>query len=612
MSMSSEIPLGVIAVIMWGLVIGAQSLVEPNKTLQPESYWLWSLVALAVGFTLFSMVSSASLVLTLANTSFVMGYVYVGLFARSLSRPLSTKTNFYPLAAILVYGLVFEYLRQRDVVIGREVMMLLACSSLLVWRLAELWRADTQGSTALKFLVVASSAELLSAVTRLVLLYVEVRAPGTNAFYQEPFWSALNPSVWFACQVLSAIAMIAFFIEKRSVTELKLVQDAQRANMTKGQFLSSAAHEIRTPLHGLIGLLSMAIRSSPPAEIKKSLDQAYYSSKTLLLILNDILNFSKIEAGVIDIRKTPFEIQTMFHETKALFSIPAIEKDIQLRFDLDPDVPKIVVCDSHKLRQILFNLIGNAIKYTDQGSVEIKTRLERLDSQWGALQISVIDTGIGISAEDLPFVLEPFRQVDNAHRDRYDGIGLGLSISQSLLLMMDTKLVMHSKPNKGTVASFSLRIALDPNVQSMPLVKDTPPTMTNQSVRQSLAGRCILVVEDNPVNMEVVRQYSKHLRVKPTFAQDGVQCLNALKANTYDLLLMDIRMPNLGGNETTKKIRQMNHLQKLPIVGVSASSTPHDLEASLGSGMNDFLFKPFNVEEFEAILLKNIAPSLAT
>lgn len=381
---------------------------------------------------------------------------------------------------------------------------------------------------------------------------------------------------------------------------------AQKANLTKSQFLANVSHEIRTPLHGLIGMLSTILRSPVSEEIKKSLDKALYSSKALLFVLNDILNFAKIEAGKIEVNIEPFRLKQLFEDVSDLFVISATDKKIDLRFDLDPKIPDVLMGDFFKLRQVLFNLVGNSIKFTRQGSIEIHTRLEKIVDQNVILTIGVKDSGVGMSFDDLEEIFQPFRQLDNTDTRNYEGIGLGLSIVQSILSAMHSRLDIKSQPGVGTDASFELCLGMPSKLQSDSInlkLNSQDPDLILIS-KEILVGKRILVAEDNPINVEVVRHYLEFLKIEADFVLDGKECLEAIEKHPYDLILMDIQMPNIDGIHATSQIRSNEKFKDLPIIGLSAAITVEDREKSLRSGMNDYLVKPFELNELAEVIMK--------
>jgi signal transduction histidine kinase len=383
---------------------------------------------------------------------------------------------------------------------------------------------------------------------------------------------------------------------------------AENANLAKSQFLANVSHEIRTPLHGLIGLLSSVIRSPMSEEIRKSLDKALYSSKTLLHVLNDILNFSKIDSGVVEVKTGPFSIKQLFDDVSDLFLVAATDKNIQLRFDLDSHIPEPLTGDFFKIRQVLFNLVGNSIKFTSHGFIEVKAHLEKINNQQASFTISVKDSGVGISAEYLEEIFEPFRQIDNSSSRHYEGVGLGLAIAQKILNLMDSKLVIKSQKDLGTEASFNLRLPISPQVPLGYLKLDANPQDSELKFlsQNSLSNLRLLVAEDNPINVEVIRQYLGFLKINAYFVADGQACIDELKRNQYDMVLMDLQMPNLGGIDATSQIRMIEGFKNLPIIGLSASIGEDDREKGVRSGMNDYLVKPFELDELAKIIMRHI------
>jgi len=401
----------------------------------------------------------------------------------------------------------------------------------------------------------------------------------------------------------------SLLIEKDQLIEV-LSQEklkSERANIAKSHFLANMSHEIRTPLHGVIGVTSMILKLSLSEEVRKSLDKVLYSSKALLVILNDILDFSKIEAGVIEIYQEPFKVKHLIDDIRDLFSLSASEKGIELLFDIDPTIPEVMIGDFYKLRQILFNLVGNAIKFTPQGFVKVKIQVDQIEARSAQLTMTVKDTGIGISEKDLKVIFEPFNQLDNTNSRRFDGVGLGVSITQNILLKMDSELVIKSQLGVGTESTFSIRFEINDQIPYQHRTLGSSK-LEEQSIfpYPSLTGRHVLVAEDNPINVEVIRQYLNFLKIKSHFVTDGLQCIDALNSITYDCVLMDIQMPNLDGIKTTRQIRLIESLKNIPIIGLSAGVAQSDRDSGLESGMNDFLAKPFEVEELANTLMKHL------
>lgn len=628
------------SLILWGLVIISLPFFKADKD-TASTYWFWALIALALAYFFFAIASTTFIaLLTIANICFVASHLYFALFARALFKPVTQKWKYLSLLGLLVFGIVFEILRQKGSFVSR--VSLVGITSILCMLCTFITFAvfGFKKSKQLKFVFIATILGLIFGLARMALLYLDPPPANIN-LYQESVISTLLRLCWFAFQVLSYIAVIGYFIEKISVDrttfalerqknaglsqELQNVNQlleeknellhalnlekikSEKANEAKGQFLANISHEIRTPLHGVIGLVSVILKSPMSEEIKKSLGKVLYSSKALLLILNDILDFSKIEAGFIEIHQEPFKMKHLMDDVQDLFLIPATDKGIELRFVIDPDTPEVMMGDFYKLRQVLFNLVGNAIKFTQQGYVEVKVRVDQIKEDSVRLRIVVQDSGIGISETDLQGIFEPFNQLDNTNTRRYDGVGLGLPITRNILRKMGSDLMLKSQPGVGTESFFEIRLEINP---SIPYIHRAMEAFSQEQVSDlqypSLVGRRVLVAEDNPINTEVVRQYLDFLKVESYFVTDGNQCLEALKSQTFDGVLMDIQMPHLDGIQATYQIRMIAELRDLPIIGLSAGGADNNRDEAVQSGMNDFLVKPFEVVALAQVLMKNL------
>ena len=376
----------------------------------------------------------------------------------------------------------------------------------------------------------------------------------------------------------------------------------EMASGAKSQFLANVSHELRTPLHGLIGMLSIVIKSDIAIETHKSIDKAIYSAKALLTILNDILDFAKIESGIMTIDNSHFLPQQLFDDVKDLFDIAAKDKGIELIFEIDPKLPKFLIGDFYKIRQVIFNLVGNSIKFTNSGTVKVKACVYHQDNHWVGITIFVIDSGIGISAEKIDDVLLPFNQVDNANTRSYQGVGLGLPISQKILSNLGSNLEIQSEHNSGTKVWFRLCLKTD----SAHSTSNSPKKNEVKSAIGAFNGSRAIIAEDNPINTEVLRNYLNYLHIDALYVTNGKKCLEQMENNHFDFVLMDIQMPELDGLETTKIIRSNPKYEGIPIIGLSASSAQSDYAIALQSGMNDFLVKPFDLDTFSRVLEKHL------
>ncbi len=381
----------------------------------------------------------------------------------------------------------------------------------------------------------------------------------------------------------------------------------------KTMFLANMSHEIRTPMSAIIGLLNLVLNKPLSAELRDYLEKIKTSSDSLLTILNDILDYSKVESGHMELDLHVFDIQEMLQNLRNLFAIRAEDKGLNLEITVNPLVPNLVIGDSLRIQQILTNLIGNAIKFTAKGKVALTiSRVMRQDSQI-KLGFKVEDSGIGMSENDKAQLFQAFNQVDNSITRRFGGTGLGLVISGNLLALMNSEFQVDSVIGQGSVFSFELMLGL-PTLQETHVFKiqqkQRHTSAQSQLVSPQLfADTAILVVEDNVLNQQVAREFLELFGAKIYIAENGQEALQSLKTHTVAAILMDVHMPIMGGEEATKYIRNQPQFADLPIIALSAGVTKEERERCLASGMNDFVSKPIMPDELINVLIKWIKPA---
>lgn len=515
-------------------------------------------------------------------------------------------------------GLVFDTHRTATTSLSVEVIR--SCRPLLVTvkehaedhviDAAELAAHDTIFQTRREFLAERGATEEAMAGTRAQVwlgVPLKIRGEVVGVMAVQSYTNPDQYSVKDVSLLVSVSEQIALAIERKSTDRdlLKAKELAEAANQSKNEFLANMSHEVRTPLNGVLGMLQLAQTTDLTEEQRDYVDTALMSGRSLLSIINDILDFSKIEAGKLEVAREPFSPRRLAQDVLATFRSEAKEKQLELLSEISDDLPEKVVGGKGRLKQILFNLVGNSIKFTEQGHVKISMSPVHLDKDSRVVKvlIGIEDTGIGVPKGMVDLIFEPFTQVDGSYVRRHQGTGLGLGIVKRLVGLMGGSLEIDTEEGKGTTVYLTFEFEYNPDYGADDICCDT--------VAATGSGFRLLVVEDNRVNRLLAAGMLSKLGHKADMARDGWEALEMLEKSKYDAVFMDIQMPGMDGIETTRLIRApkvgSNIDPAVPVIAMTAHAMMGDRELFLESGMDDYIAKPVELSDIKSSLNRLLA-----
>ncbi|MFP4060718.1 MAG: ATP-binding protein [Bacteroidales bacterium] len=390
-------------------------------------------------------------------------------------------------------------------------------------------------------------------------------------------------------------------ITERKIAQQELMKardEAEKAAKAKDEFLSHMSHEIRTPLHSVIGITDLLIQKKPRKDQQKYLHALSFSSRNLLNLINDILDFSKIESGNITLEENTFNLPETMHNIRQVYENRAKDNNTRLKLMMDENVPDYIITDQLKLSQVMNNLVSNAVKFTREGAITIKINLVTKENNRARLRFSVADTGIGIKKEKLNLIFDKFTQVHDVTIHQQGGTGLGLTITKMLIELMGSKIEVYSTPDVGSVFSFVLDVKISKK-EGKTNAEDGPKA-------ESILNKSILLAEDVEINRMIIVQYLKEWwNLIPDEVTNGKEAVEKAKENNYDLILMDLRMPEMDGYEATRQIKTLQNKKKTPIIALTADTEQNIKQHPAASLFSGFITKPFDPNDLKKKILQN-------
>jgi PAS domain S-box-containing protein len=455
---------------------------------------------------------------------------------------------------------------------------------------------ELKGNYAHKLLTKKSDENIISEI-------IEARKNGDTGNFEVTIYTKSGEErIWFISgapnyndkgEIIGSIGVHLDITERKKLEQaLEQARDkAQVASETKELFLANMSHEIRTPLNIILGMTRLIKKENLSERLSEYVNHSQYAANHLLAIINDILDMSKIEFGEMKLQLNPFNLHSLTNAIESIFTPNAEEKGLFFKFSISDNISETLFGDDLRIRQVLINLIGNSIKFTESGFVALNVRLLKDFDDIQTISFEIKDSGIGMSEEFVNHIFDKFSQEANKANRKYAGTGLGMAICRDLLALMESELKIKSLKGEGTTISFEIEFK-KPTVNSdLPIKKIPVFELIN------IKGKKVLLVEDNKINRLIAGKSLEIIGCIYEEAVNGIEAIDILKIKTFDLILMDIQMPDMDGVEATKIIRNEMNITT-PIVALTANVFKQDLDSYIAVGMNDFIIKPFDEENF--------------